>query len=121
MQINQTIIDRYNTINKKKVYKQPVLSPYEPKLIERDYQIGFIYRYFIRKRNEVNGTIFEINIDTHTKYKNDPLFIITRIRWKVSGEQYEIETANRKSINLGKLDISNLDTYLKNLTLFSKM
>ena len=40
---------------------------------------------------------------------------------KRKGEKYEIETANRKSINLGKLDISNLDTYLKNLTLFSKM
>ena len=120
MEVNQTIIDRYTTITNGKVYKQPLLEAYEPKLIDKDYQIGFIYRYFIRKRNEVNGIIFEINADTYRKYKNDPLFIITRIRWKVSGEQWQVETANRKSIDLGKLDISNLDTYLKNLSLFWK-
>jgi hypothetical protein len=118
--VNQNIIDRYNAISKKKTYKQPPIQLYEPVVIEKDYKIGFIYRYFIRKRNEPNGIIYEINSDTQRKYKNDALFITTSIRWKINGEQWEAETANKKSINLGKLDISNLDTYVKNLSLFWK-
>ena len=118
--INQNIIDRYNKINKSRPYTKPFLEVYEPKLIEQDYKVGYIHRFFIRKRNEPNGVIYEIDKFTNKKYLNDPLFITTKIRWKIVGTKEEVETANIKSIGLGKQQISNLDTYLQNHSKFWK-
>jgi hypothetical protein len=118
--INQNIIDRYTNIKQTDSFKTNVLEVYEPKLIEQDYLIGYIYRFFIRKRNEPNGIIYEIDKFTNKKYLKDPLYITTKIRWKVSGKKDEVETANKKSIGLGKKDISNLDTYLQNHSKFWK-
>lgn len=118
--INQNIIDRYNTIKKVIDTTQPLLEAYEPKLIEQDYQIGYIYRFFIRKRNEPNGVIYEIDKFTNKKYAKDSLYITTKIRWKIIGNRDEVISANKKSIELGRKDISNLDTYLKNHSKFWK-
>lgn len=118
--INQNIIDRYNTIKKVVDTTTPLLEAYEPKLIEQDYQIGYIHRFFIRKRNEPNGVIYEIDKFTNKKYIKDSLYITTKIRWKIRGDKTEVETANKKSIELGRKQISNLDTYLKNHSKFWK-
>jgi hypothetical protein len=116
--INQNIINRYTTI--KPTTNMPFLEVYEPKLIEQDYKIGYIYRFFIRKRNESNGIIYEIDKYTAKKYVNNPLYITTKIRWKIKGDKTETEEANKKSIELGRHNISNLDTYLKNHSKFWK-
>lgn len=118
--INQNIVDRYNKINTSRPYTKPFLEVYEPKLIEQDYKVGYIHRFFVRKRNEPNGVIYEIDKFTNKKYQNDPLFITTKIRWKIIGTKEEVETANIKSIGLGKQQISNLDTYLQNHSKFWK-
>ncbi len=118
--INQNIINRYTIIKQTENYKTLFLEVYEPKLVEQDYQIGYIYRFFIRKRNELNGVIYEIDKYTNKKYINNPLYITTKIRWKIKGNKSEVEEANKKSIELGRQHISNLDTYLKNHSKFWK-
>ena len=116
---NKDINNRYSAIAVQKYNPHP-FETFEPKPIESDYSVGFIYRYFIRKRNEQNGLIYEINVNTYKKYTKDVFHIPVRIRWKISGERYEVENANRKSITFGKNTISNLDTYIKNYTKFWK-
>ena len=39
---------------------------------------------------------------------------------KIKGDKIEVEEANKKSIELGRHNISNLDTYLKNHSKFWK-
>ena len=116
---NKDINKRYNSLAIQKYNEKPFETS-EPKPLESDYKIGFIYRYFIRKRNEVNGLLYEINVNTYRRYLKDVFYIPVRIRWKISGEQNEVETANRKSISFGKNTISNLDTYIKNYSKFWK-
>ena len=118
--INKNIVDRYTNIKNTNNSRQPLLEAYEPKLIEQDYKIGYIYRLFIRKRNEPMGIIYEIDKYTNKKYVNNPLYITTKIRWKIKGDKTEVEEANKKSIELGRHNISNLDTYLKNNSKFWK-
>ena len=118
--INKNIVDRYTNIKNTNNSRQPLLEAYEPKLIEQDYKIGYIYRLFIRKRNEPMGIIYEIDKYTAKKYVNNPLYITTKIRWKIKGNKIEVEEANKKSIELGRHNISNLDTYLKNHSKFWK-
>jgi hypothetical protein len=116
---NQNIIDRYNGIIINS-YKQPFLEVHEPKLVEKDFKVGYIYRFFIRKRNEPNGIIYEIDVFTERKYQDDPLFITSKIRWKIVGEKAVVESANYQSVMLGKKTISNLDTYINNYSKFWK-
>ena len=118
--IDKNIVDRYTNIKNTNNSRQPLLEAYEPKLIEQDYKIGYIYRLFIRKRNEPMGIIYEIDKYTNKKYVNNPLYITTKIRWKSKGDKTEVEEANKKSIELGRHNISNLDTYLKNHSKFWK-
>lgn len=118
--INKNIVDRYNKIKNLINPKQQLLEGYEPKLIEQDYKIGYIYRFFIRKRNETLGIIYEIDKYTAKKYLNNPLYITTKIRWKIKGDKTEVEEANKRSIEFGRQNISNLDTYLKNYSKFWK-
>ena len=118
--INKNIVDRYTNIKNTNNSRQPLLEAYEPKLIEQDYKIGYIYRLFIRKRNEPMGIIYEIDKYTNKKYVNNALYITTKLRWKIKGDKTEVEEANKKSIELGRHNISNLDTYLKNHSKFWK-
>lgn len=119
VEINTDTNKRYSNIAKKQ-YKEIPFETFEATPMETDYQIGFIYRYFIRKRNEPNGLIYEINLNTSKQFKKDVFFIPVRIRWRIAGEQWEVENSNRKSVTFGKNTISNLDTYIKNYTKFWK-
>lgn len=94
------------------------IPAYEPVPRDVDYSSGFLYRYFVRKRSDDNGIITEINKQTFDGFVNNAYYIPLRIRWKIVGTQYDVEEANRKSIQLGQETISNLDTYTKNLTKF---
>jgi hypothetical protein len=118
--IDKNIVDRYTNIKNTNNSRQPLLEAYEPKLIEQDYKIGYIYRLFIRKRNEPMGIIYEIDKYTNKNYVNNPLYITTKISWIIKGDKTEVEEANKKSIELGRHNISNLDTYLKNHSKFWK-
>jgi hypothetical protein len=114
----ETAVDRYKKLNNN--LSDFTFDTEEPKLIEKDYQIGFFVRYFVIKRNELNGTIFEISKETRQRLLNNPYFLTCEIRWKIIGNRDEVIQLNKKSIELGKKTIPHLDQYANNLLKFYK-
>ena len=90
------------------------INAFEPTPNTQDYENQYIFRYFIRKRNETNGIIYEVNKDTYDEFRNDTLYFGIKIKWKIWGDKKETEELNIKSIAYGKKMLSNLDSYVKN-------
>jgi len=108
-----------NNLNPKS-YTTLELNAFEPNPNSQDYVNQYIFRYFVRKRNESNGLIYEVNKTTYDIFKNDSLYFGVRIKWKIYGERNETEELNKKSVAYGKQTISNLDTYINNYSKFFK-
>jgi len=98
---------------------QPLIVAYEQIPTDLDYSAGFIYRYFIRKRNDNFGIITEVSKQSHDNFLNNNFYLTLAMKWKISdGNKFEIEQANQRSINYAQETMSNIDTYVKNLTKF---
>jgi len=110
-------VDIYNTlINTDSL---PIIVSYEQMPTENDYMAGYIFRYFIRKRNDSNGIITEVSKQTYDNFLNNASYVTLRMRWKISGtNSAEVEQLNQRSINYSQETISNIDTYVRNLTKF---
>lgn len=130
---NLDIIAKYRKLQRYiKTEAKIVSTTYHPDPIEEDFQIGYLDRFFLRKANQQTGIIQEVDAKTYKKFMNNPLFAKTRIRWKIMGplnttfnddgsvKEYGIAHANKRSIELGKKDISNLDKFLVDYTKFYK-
>ena len=50
-----------------------------------DYDNGFIERYFIRKANDSNGFLYEVNFITFTKYLKNTFWIGENLKWRITG------------------------------------
>jgi hypothetical protein len=121
----KTIKESYKELSKTKlgsIYDEPKsIKTFVPNPIDFDYNRSYITRYFIRKFNDENGTIFEVDSRQISDYINNPLYTYAVIDWKISKESIEkIKEVNRKSIIEGQQKISNLGLYLPNLTQFYK-
>jgi hypothetical protein len=110
-------VDIYNTLIS--TDSLPIIVSYEQTPTENDYMAGYIFRYFIRKRNDSNGIITEVSKQTYDNFLNNSSYITLRMRWKISGgNQFEVEQLNQRSINYAQETMGNIDTYVKNLTKF---
>lgn len=110
-------IETYNSLIQTK--SQIPIVAYEQLPTELDYSAGFIYRYFIRKRNDNFGIITEVSKQMHENLLNDDFYLTISMRWKITGtNQFEVEQLNQRSINYAQEKMSNIDTYVKNLTKF---
>lgn len=109
-----------------------VINPpptYVPNPQEEDYDRGYLRRYFVRKTNDPNGIIYEVDSDIYEKMIENPFWKGTSIRWRLDGpldsiiedgkitDRGVIES-NRASIGLGKMVLENLGNYLTNLKQF---
>lgn len=116
---NMTSVDVYRVIQTNTKLVETGWPTFEAQPNEKDYNIGFIYRYFVRKRNEPTGIISEINKDMYDKFSNSPFFIAVKMRWKISGDnKFEVEQMNQRSIQHTQQTMGNIDTYVQNLTKF---
>ena len=100
--------------------KQLEIKAFEPNPNSQDYNNQYIFRYFIRKRNEQAGLIYEVDKNMYDSISNDSLYIGVRIKWKIYGDINETETLNKKSVSYGKSTLSNLDKYITNYLKFWK-
>ena len=114
-----TSVDVYNSLNTNWKRVESNFPSFEANPNDKDYKIGFIYRYFVRKRNEPTGIISEISKEMYDKFSDSPFFIAVQMRWKITGtNKFEVEQLNQRSIQYTQQTMGNIDTYVKNLTKF---
>ena len=126
-------IDRYRQVVKGGYkFKEPKFKTSVPKPTESDYSAGFIYRYFAQKTNDIKSPIFEVDLKNFSKLNSNPYYIVTSIKWRISGNlepiydnfgniKYKsVADSNRLSIMSVQNDIKNLKLYLQNLLQFHK-
>jgi hypothetical protein len=123
----------YNDLIKdKKLYSLELPKTVVPFPTEDDYYNGIITRFFTQKANDVNGFVYEVDLDTYNTLKENPYWLIGSIYWRIAGPLDMIynETGmvidkgvyneNRASIALGSETIKNLGLYLPNILQFYK-
>ena len=104
----------------------PKLVSYVPKPKDKDYEIGYIKRYFAQKANDEASPILEISPPSFKKISNSPYYNTTSIRWKISGllesqgHIIGVKQANSNSILRGFKDLKKLKNYLLNTQQFYK-
>lgn len=99
---------------------------------DTDYKYGFLERYYIRKANDENGFIYEVDREVYEKYLENPYWIGDVIRWRISGplnivykDNGEIDDrgviySNKAAINIASRKLKNIGLYLPNILQFYK-
>ena len=114
-----TSVDIYTSLKTNIKVVETGFPTFEAQPNEQDYKIGYIYRYFVIKRNQPFGVISEINKELYDKFTSSSFYLAVKLRWKIAGgNKFEVEQLNQRSINLAQETMSNIDTYVKNLTKF---
>ena len=97
-----------------------------------DYDNGFIIRYFLRKTNDTNGHIFEVDKQTYNDYIINPFWIAEFLYWRIKGPLnivYDLKgnktdigviNSNNNSINFASKKLPNVNLYLPNILQFYK-
>ena len=90
---------------------------------ESDYELGFIMRYFVRRANDLNGFIYEIDESTFEFYKNKPFWLVGELKWRISGPIDNVYKSNgdiddRGVINSNKTSIMYTSKILPNISLY---
>ena len=113
-------VKRYNSIRDLSPANYVTPIPYYPILTDSDYQIGFVMRYFLQKRNNPYPTIIEVDPTQYNTLnsRNQPgissvLWNDIEIKWTLKGvyaSQLNLQEI-RRAENNGFVNLSN---YLKN-------
>lgn len=99
---------------------------------QSDYELGFIMRYFVRRANDLNGFIYEIDESTFESYKNKPFWLVGELKWRISGpidvvyksngdiDDRGVINSNKTSIMYTSKILPNISLYLPNILQFYK-
>lgn len=104
------------------------ITTHIPKPTARDYDVGYIRRYFVQKQNDKASPIYEISLTEYERIVIIPLYVGVIIKWRISGPISQIEMdsivdkgvreSNRIAISLVNDIMPNLKIYLPNLLQF---
>ena len=111
---NKSTFSIYNGLNKQSpmILKSNVKPP-----TDKDYDKGFITRYFAKKANEVMSKPFEIN---DKQMDQSPLYIYTSFAWYIKGERDLVAFLNSRSIRIAEEVMPNIGKYLNPFQLYRK-
>lgn len=97
-----------------------------------DYADAYIIRYFVQRVSDINGFVYEVTASEYEKYIENPYWIVSSIRWRISGplnmvydsngnliDKGVIES-NKSSLSIASLKIKNISLYLPNIKQFHK-
>jgi hypothetical protein len=128
-----SILDSYNKLVKPTTsLPNDSFDTHIPTPSKIDYSRGYISRYFMKKVNDINSPIFEIDSKTYLRFQTNPLFSRCSLKWRISGPketQYRengdvfdvsVSESNRRAIKLVYEKIPTLKLYLPNLLQFYK-
>tara|TARA_B100000530_G_C15876343_1_gene455523 strand:- start:319 stop:810 length:492 start_codon:yes stop_codon:yes gene_type:complete len=131
-QENPMVTNYKSLLNKsKQEFKDIKIRQSKPELLEKDYKVGSIKRYFIQKSNDKESPIYEVNRRESSKYSRSTRYNLAVIDWVISGgDNYKItddvtqvltpEQMNQLSIANVSNIMPNLKLYLPNLLQFYK-
>lgn len=91
-----------------------------PTPTKEDYVVGYILRYFLQKSTDRNSIIYEVNKNVSSKLRQNPFYVVTSLKWRLTGTSDEIRKSNSASIKIASKDIPNIGLYLPNLLQFHK-
>jgi len=103
-----------------------------PSPTSSDYELGFIMRYFVRRANDLNGFIYEIDEDIFESYKDKPFWLIAELKWRITGpldivyksngdiDDRGVVNSNKTSIMYTSKVLPNISLYLPNILQFYK-
>lgn len=119
-------------IQNKKIYSLNIPKTIVPSPTENDYSNGIIDRYFAQRVNDVNGFVYEIDVNTYGELKLNPYWLVEIVKWRITGPLepvYDdsgklidkgVKNSNIGSISFGQKTIKNLNLYLINNLQFYK-
>lgn len=120
-------VKTYNKVNNIITSKYIGPIPYLVRPTLDDYNDGFVYRYFVQKRNNPLVTIIEIDVDQYNKINNrnqpgmnSTVWNSAIIKWKINGS-YVQEFNDREIVDQQiEKGFIGLKSYLKDLFQFFK-
>ena len=121
-----------NLISNKEVFSLKTPKTIVPVPTDNDYANAFIVRYFVQRVSDINGFVYEVGLTEYEEYIENPYWIATTMRWRISGPLnvvYDSEgklidkgviESNKASLLITSLKIKNISLYLPNLKQFHK-
>lgn len=110
---------KYDSLTKTNVKDYISPQQYYPVPSTQDYDQGYVTRYFIRKANNVDAKIIEINNTQWGQIGSqiDPyLYMKTSLPWKLTGDIKDVESTNFKITRKYNEELPGLIKYLQNYT-----
>lgn len=113
-------LGRYITLaNNSEDFKFSIFT-FIPRPNEKDYNRGYITRYFVQKANDVNSYIYEVSKESYKNYLNNSFLLTVSLDWRIDGDDIDIKKSNSESVRLASKTINKLQLYLPNLLQFRK-
>ena len=119
-------------VKNKTFYSLDVPKTIVPSPTKDDYESSFIERYFIQRTNDINGFVYEIDLNVYNTIKLNPYWITEVLNWRISGPTNEVYNdsgllidkgvinSNKASISLASQKLKNVGLYLPNVLQFYK-
>lgn len=127
-----SILDSYNKLMTKNIVSNDSIQTHIPIPTDKDYERGYIARYFTQKVTDTNSPIFEVNERVFSRLQTNQMYVIVSLKWRIKGPKettyredgqlldMSVSESNRKAILLHYDKIPNLKLYLPNLLQFYK-
>ncbi len=108
-------------LNSSKNYGSSLETP-----TDNDYALGYFTRYVAKRVNGGFDTIKEISKEEYESLKTNPLYIISDVKWSISGPLLDLYSDNNTQLILqgaatkNKLTVSKLEIKIPGITQFFK-
>jgi hypothetical protein len=103
--------EKYKTIKKIDFYI-PKSGITEPK--DSDYQRGYMYRYFYQQSNNKKAQVREIVEKEYNNIKNNYLYRVLKIKWKIIGDAQTSTNINNKVAGMANTVLPGIKDILSN-------
>lgn len=126
-----SIVDDYNKLVKGLKTGEKIKAHF-PTPTDKDYENGYLYRYFVQKTNDKQAPIFEINQKTYIRLSNVEEYITVALRWRIKGPtqpvyddvgnilDFGVEESNKRVLDLNKKRMPGIIKRLTNYLQFYK-
>lgn len=81
---------------------------------KKDYDNGFMMRYFLRQINNPQSKIIEVDKSQFNKFKLEDFYIKLEIKWKITGSIEEITNINLNILNQYDKKLPGIKSLLEN-------